>query len=85
MLAGEGEGGGGGAAAEAGEETKLAAVAEQAEGLVFAHRKGRADEKYLSFVRGLCHAVKGDSHGLRARLLRGEIEPALGEFFMAAK
>lgn len=59
-------------------------VAEQAEGLVFAHRKGRADEKYLSYVRGLCSAVKGNHHGLRDRLLRGEVAPALADFLNKA-
>lgn len=68
-----------GAEAQAPAGGSLSAVAEQAEGLVFAHRKG-ADEKYLSYVRGLCSAVKGNHHELRDRLLRGEVAPALADF-----
>lgn len=60
------------------------AVAEQAEGLLFAHRKGRADDKYLSCLRSLCSSLKGNHGGLRARLLGGEVEAGLAEFLNKA-
>lgn len=65
---------------EEAEEAKLTGVAERAEGLLFAHRNGRADDKYLSLLRSLCSSLKGNHGDLRARLLRGEVEAGLADF-----
>ena len=61
-----------GASAEGGDseaEAGATPVAEKVEGLLYAHRKQQADEKYLSQLRELCAAVKDPATGLRAKLL----------------
>ena len=66
-----------------GEAEGVSSLATQIEEFVYNQRKGRgADDKYLSYVRSLCAAIKGTSD-MRKRLTEGgDLDGFLTDFFL---